>query len=172
MSCSKLVWYLVQKYSCAFLRKRGQACDMLWLFLFWEKGGCERNTWLLSGRCPSHTLLCTAAAVSAGFCLIHRAASVVFYEWDPCSVCCCLKSELFCAGEGGSYSEQHITLPLSPNKLPEERCLCFVKLWYQFRWLWLRARIKMCLAEHSELAVSWRLPCRSLWKKGQRRIWE
>lgn len=25
---------------CAFLLKRGQACDMLWLFLFWGKGGC------------------------------------------------------------------------------------------------------------------------------------
>lgn len=50
-------------------------------------------------RC-SHTLLYRAAAVLGGaFCLIHRAASaVLFYEWDPCSVCCCLISEMFCGG--------------------------------------------------------------------------
>lgn len=28
------------KYCCAFLRKCGQACDMLSLFLFWGKGQC------------------------------------------------------------------------------------------------------------------------------------
>lgn len=49
-------------------------------------------------RC-SCTLLYSTAAVLGGFCLIHRAASVVLSnEWDPCSLCCCLISEMFCAG--------------------------------------------------------------------------
>lgn len=51
-----------------------------------------------------HTQVSRAAAVLAGFCLICRAASVVlFSEWDPHSVCCCLKAEMYCPGKGGSY---------------------------------------------------------------------
>lgn len=85
------------KYCCAFLRKCGQACDMLWLFLFWGKENLVAEQRMPS-RC-SCMLLYSASAVLGGFCLIHRAASVVlFYEWDPWSICCCLISEMFCAG--------------------------------------------------------------------------
>lgn len=89
------------KYCCAFLRKRGQACDIVIIFVLGE-GRVLKEYLVARWKMPfrrSHTLLCRAAAVLAVFCLIRRAASVVlFYEWDPCSVCCCLKSEMFCAG--------------------------------------------------------------------------
>lgn len=65
------------------------------------EGTVLKETLVAEQRMPfrcSCTLL-YSAAVLGGFCLIHRAASVVlFYEWDPCSVCCCLIAEMFCAG--------------------------------------------------------------------------
>lgn len=162
-----VVRYLVQNivvHSCVNVVRHVICCHY---FCFGE-----RKTWLLSRGCPLDAAAHYSTALLLswdGFCLIHRAASVVlFNEWDPCSLCCCLISGMFV-----QVKEEAIQNSIWFCLLVQINCQRSVACTFWkcvvsddgFCWLWLRECIKICLAEYTQLTVSWGLPCHFLWKK-------